>query len=166
MPNSPPLLSSTLTPAYSGTPTRVVPRSRLPPLSPAPPPPDARRPRPSCRRRQLPLTPSGHNSAPAFLLLRSCAPLLTLLLRHADTHAPACPLDLAPLALYVLHSVRLPPSPAVSIMIMISIPHRALLTPHASRSLVLLRLEDASVPSDPSLFRIHGLSLLCSSVPA
>ncbi|KAJ7922161.1 hypothetical protein B0H13DRAFT_2317764 [Mycena leptocephala] len=55
------------------------------------------------------------------VLLHSHVPLLTLLLRHADTHAPACPLDLAPLSPYALHSVRLPPSPAVSIMIIISI---------------------------------------------
>ncbi|KAJ7914996.1 hypothetical protein B0H13DRAFT_2324800 [Mycena leptocephala] len=36
------------------------------------------------------------------LLLHSCAPPLTLLLRRADTHALACPLDLAPLAPYAL----------------------------------------------------------------
>ncbi|KAJ7864923.1 hypothetical protein B0H13DRAFT_1898879 [Mycena leptocephala] len=75
------------------------------------------------------------------VLLHSCTPLLTLLLRCADTYAPACPLDLTPLVPYALHSVRLPPSPIVSIMIMISIPHPALLAPRASRSLGLLRLE-------------------------
>jgi hypothetical protein len=151
-------------PIYSGTPTRVVLRSCLPHLSPAPPPPDARRPRPRLRcRRQLPLTPYDHNSAPAFrtpapripylvlfsactlqvlpVLLHSCTPLLTLLLRCADTHALACPLDLAPLAPYALHSVYLLSSPTVSIMIMISIPHPVLLAPRASRSLGLLRLQ-------------------------
>ncbi|KAJ7914515.1 hypothetical protein B0H13DRAFT_2325249 [Mycena leptocephala] len=75
------------------------------------------------------------------VLLHSCAPLLTLFLRRADTHALACPLDLAPLSPYALHSVRLPPSPAVSIMIMISISHPALLAPPVSGSLGLLRLQ-------------------------
>ncbi|KAJ7854480.1 hypothetical protein B0H13DRAFT_1903623 [Mycena leptocephala] len=76
-----------------------------------------------------------------LMLLHSCAALLTLLLRRPDTHAPACPHDLAPLALYALHSVGLPPSPAVSITIMISISHPALLAPRGSLSLGLLRLE-------------------------
>ncbi|KAJ7915450.1 hypothetical protein B0H13DRAFT_2324396 [Mycena leptocephala] len=62
--------------------------------------------------------------------------------RYPRSVAPACPLDLTPLAPYALHSVRLPPSPAVvSIMIMISISHPALLAPRASRSLRLLQLE-------------------------
>jgi hypothetical protein len=122
IPSSPPLLSSDITPIYSGT-HPCCSAFSLPPLS-SPAPPNAQRPRPS-HRRQLPLTPSGHNSTPAFrtpgpriphlflfsaltlqvlpVLLRSCAPLLTLLLRHADTHALACPLDLAPLAPYASH---------------------------------------------------------------
>ncbi|KAJ7922148.1 hypothetical protein B0H13DRAFT_2317754 [Mycena leptocephala] len=91
------------------------------------------------------------------VLLHSCAPLLTLLLRRADTHAPACPLDLEPLAPYALHSVRLLPSPAVSIMIMISIPHPALLAPRASRSLVLPQLELFRSCSHLTFRRAHPL---------
>ncbi|KAJ7842484.1 hypothetical protein B0H13DRAFT_2365199 [Mycena leptocephala] len=90
---------------YSGTHSCS---SAFSPPSSLQPPPEARRPRPSCCR-QLPLTPSGHNSAPVVrppapriphlflfsvltlqvlpVLLHSCAPLLTLLLRCALLYA-------------------------------------------------------------------------------